>query len=625
MVHRGPEATSSRSPQHDDKFSELVHLMHYLRLFWRDFLKQYKKLFLAVGALMALSIALQLPAPLLTMYLVDSAVEAADPDVITQIALVLVALVVARHIFWYLNDNITLHLRERIILDVGSHLIRHLQRLPLGFFSGRQSSYLQARLMNDSREIEGALVRTVITVLMDGLTFLVGSVIILWIRFELGLVLILSILPFAYIRYYANEKMRVLSGDMQERFAQASATLGESFAGIRTTKALGQEEMREAKVIEKLDGLRDIYVRTNWFGVLSGIGTSFITSLSTAFVLWFGLRSVLRNEMTLGQVVGVLTMFSFLYGPVNSFVAANLSIQRAGAAIRRIYEFLSETPEETEADERIEIGDAAGEIVFRDVTFGYDPEVPVLSRIDLEIPAGQVLALVGKSGAGKSTLINLLMRFYVPNEGEVRLDGLEVSTLSLRSLRNTVGLVDQQAFLFTGTILENIRLGAPDATMEEVEAAAKSSHAHDFIMQLPDGYDSQVGERGVRLSGGQCQRIALARIFLRNPAVVILDEAVSAVDSESEEAIQSALETLSRGRTTIIVAHRLSSLLLAERVVLIEDGRVVEDGSHASLLARKGAYDRLFKQQFKPQLGPEDADASPTAVAVPAAVASSVD
>jgi ABC-type multidrug transport system fused ATPase/permease subunit len=347
-------------------------------------------------------------------------------------------------------------------------------------------------------------------------------------------------------------------------------------------------------------------------GVVSTVGTSFLTALSITFVLWYGCRSVINGRMTLGEVFAILSFLNFLYGPINSFVAANLRIQQSAVSIQRIYEFLSEPQERKDGDKLERV---AGRIEFRDVSFAYEPGGEVLKNVSFRIEPGSAVALVGRTGAGKSTLVNLILGFYSPREGQVLLDGRDVKGVSLASVRDSVGVVDQQTFLFSGTILENIRFGRPDATLEEVIAASKQSYADEFIERLPDGYQTRVGERGVRLSGGQCQRIALARMFLKDPQILILDEAVSAIDSESERYIQDALVPLISTRTTIIVAHRLSSLLLAHNVIVLDEGRVVEQGRHQQLMASKGAYASLFQEQFISQQT-EDETASPVAAVV---------
>lgn len=561
---------------------------------------------------MVLCVLLQLPIPMLTMYIIDHTVSARNVDLLTEVALLLAALVVAKHVFSYFNETLTLRLKENIILEIQKRLISTIQRLPLSFFSGKHSTYLQSRVMNDSRAIEGALVRTLVSIGVDGLTFIVGFSLIMYIKYELGLVLLIFLLPFAYIRYYANEKMRILSRDMQEASAVSSAVMSESFAGIRTIKSYLREEFQQGIVEERLRGLRDIYIKTNWFGVISTVGTSFLTSLSITFVLWYGCRAVMTGTMTLGEVFAVLAFLNFLYGPVNSFVAANLRIQQSAAAIQRIYEFLKE-PKERQDGEKLSA--VEGKIEFCNVSFAYDGSNKVLENVSFSIEPGRAVALVGRTGAGKSSLVNLLLGFYNPQSGSVLLDGKKINELSLETVRESIGVVDQQTFLFSGTILENIRFGKPDATLEEVVSASKQSYADEFIERLPEGYDTRVGERGVRLSGGQCQRIALARMFLKNPQILILDEAVSAIDSESERYIQRALVPLISTRTTIVIAHRLSSLLLADHVIVIEQGKVVEEGFHQTLMQAEGPYANLFHEQFHAQLKRSDSESSTVAVA----------
>ncbi len=567
------------------------------RVFWRDFLVGYRGGFVGVAVLMVLSVVLQLPAPFLTMRIVDAAVDGADLGSIGRIALVLGILVVLRHVFAFVNEHVTLVLKERIILDLEMHLLRHLARLPLSFFAQHHSTYLQSRVMNDARAVEGALVRTIVTVLINGLTFIVGLGFVLYVRVELALLLSVFLLPFGYIRYFANDRMRALSQEMQERQSVASAHVSESLAGMRTIKAFGRFDRQESLARTQLDALRDVYVRTNWYGIVSTVGTGLVTALCVTFVLWYGARNVVLGTMTIGEVVAILAFLNFLYLPINSLVAANISVQQSASAIQRLYEFLLQAPERQEG---LALPSVRGQIELRGVHLAYGDGPDVLRGVDLRIEAGRTVALVGRSGAGKSSLVNLIVRFYEPRQGQVLLDEIDVESLSLAFLRRTVGIVDQQTFLFAASIAENVRFGRPDASREEVAEACRMAQAHDFIAALPRGLETEVGERGVRLSGGQAQRIALARMFLMDPAVLVLDEAVSAVDSESEASIQQAILRLMEGRTTIVIAHRLSSLVLADDVVLLEAGRIVERGSHQELVERDTAYAQMFREQLVP-------------------------
>lgn len=586
-------ANQARAPA-----TQAAPLLSLMKQFWADFIGHRKAAVAWAASLMVLTVLLQLPVPLLTMHIIDVVVDKQPFSIVNQLGLALVALILLRHVFSYINESVTLELKESIIVDTQVRLFRHLQSLPLSFFTNKHSTYLQSRLMNDARAVEGALVRTFVTIGVNALTFLVGAAIILYIQPQMGVVLLLTIVPFGCIRLITNQRMRALSADMQEQQASASAAISERLAGIATIKSLGQENGQVEHVSGRLDQLKGIYVRTNWFGVVSGIGTSLVTSLSTAFVLWYGLHQVTRGTMSLGQVVGILSLMNFLYAPVNALVAANIGLHQAGSALQRIYEFLGENPEQSGAA-RLDVTE--GRVEIRNIAFGYKAEAKVFENFNLTIQGRETIALVGHSGAGKSSLVRLLPRLHELQAGQILIDECDIRDVGLPELRAAIGIVEQQAFLFTGTIAENIRLGRPQASEEEVATAARNAYADAFINALPDGYQTRVGERGVTLSGGECQRIALARMFLRDPRILVLDEAVSGLDSQSEEYIQRSLQSLARNRTTIIIAHRLSTLMLADRIVLIEKGTLIEDGTHEELIASQGAYARLFQQQFQSQ------------------------
>ena len=568
-----------------------------LKTFFQDFLWPHKWSCIKIGTLMIVSVALQLPAPVLTMYVIDRVLPLKNLGLLNEIIVLLLALTLLRHIFSYLNETATLRLREAIIMEVQKRLTLHIQRLPISFFADKQSAYLQSRVMSDGRAIEGVLIKSLVSLAINLLLFLTGLVFVVLIRSEVVLILLLFMSPFAVVRYYANERMRELSRDMQETTARVSAFIAESFAGIRVIKSYVREEFQQEMISAHLESLKKIFVRTNLVAVFSTVSTSLLMALNAAFILWYGSKRVVTGQMTLGEVVAILSMFTFFYQPINEFVAANLKFQQAAASVKRIYEFFGQRQERRDGKC---IGKCLGRIEFKNVEFAYVEGHKVLQDINLTIEPGKHVALVGRSGAGKSTMVNLLLGFYSPAAGDILVDGMPVSGLSLDSLRQNIGTVDQNAFLFSGSIAENVRLGKPSATAEEVMEACRLSHADEFITRLPQGYDTLVGERGVRLSGGQCQRIALARVFLKDPSILILDEAVSSVDSESESYIQRAVRRLMASRTTIIIAHRLSSVLAADDVIVLEDGKIVEKGTHHSLLEKNESYARLFREQFGP-------------------------
>ncbi len=341
-------------------------------------------------------------------------------------------------------------------------------------------------------------------------------------------------------------------------------------------------------------------MRNAHHSALATAATGFLTSVAPVAVVWYGAFEVLAGRLSVGGLVAFYAYLGMFYFPLTRLSELHLQLATARAAIERVFEVFDTVPEVVERPDARTLGRAHGELRFERVSFGYDPTRPVLHDLDLHVPAGQTVALVGRSGAGKSSLIKLIPRFYDVNVGAVQLDGVDVRDLRLKALREQIALIPQDPVLFSGTVAENIRYGRPGADDDAVRAAARAADAHGFIASLPRGYDAEIGERGVTLSGGQRQRLALARAFLKDAPVLILDEATSALDAESEAAIQRALARLMRGRTTLVIAHRLSTIQAADRIVVLDEGRVLETGTHAELLARPdGLYRRLYREQYR--------------------------
>jgi subfamily B ATP-binding cassette protein MsbA len=385
-----------------------------------------------------------------------------------------------------------------------------------------------------------------------------------------------------------REATEILSGEVQERVANVHV--------VKMFRA----EKREVRSF--FSGARRVFELTMASVRLSALSNSIVqwlTQMATLGMIWYGSYRLVHGKTSMGTVIAFILLLRELYFPVNRISELNSVIHTSLAAIERVFELMDIEPDVKELPGAVRLERVEGEVRFDDVTFGYQPLRPVLHGLQLTIRAGEVLALVGPSGAGKSSLIQLIPRFYDPQNGHVLLDGRDLRTLSLRQLRAQVGMVSQDTLLFSGTAKENIRYGRPDASDREVRAAAEAAHAHEFLSALPQGYESLLGERGCRLSGGQKQRIAIARAFLADPRILILDEATSALDSESEALIQDSLARLMKGRTSIVIAHRLSTVLDSDRIAVMDGGHVVEIGAHEELVSRGGLYARLYQTQFR--------------------------
>ncbi|HLJ87236.1 MAG TPA: ABC transporter ATP-binding protein [Candidatus Angelobacter sp.] len=581
------------------RFAEKAGSVSLVWKFAYDFLRPQKRLCFLVAGLTIFSVLLALPIPILSMFMIDRAVTLKELSLLKTLGIVFVFIVIFRHVLAFLSEVSTLWLKEQIIFQIQKVLVEKIQRLPLALFTERHSVYLQSRVMNDARAVEGALIGTFISLLIDGVTLLMAFGVLLWLRPQLGLFLAIFLTPFVGLRFYANRRMRSFSMQMQETQARTSAIVNESFAGIRAIKSYCRQEYQSQVVSDWLKRLRDIYFKTNSFGIFSTVGSNFVTAACMTFMLWYGCYHIIHGNMTLGQVFAIVLLLGYIYTPVNGLVGANFRIQQSAAAIARIYEFLDSKPERQTGSEVLSY---EGKIEFRRVSFSYPgSSQPVLKDVSFTIPARSTIALVGRTGAGKSTLINLLLGFYEPGAGSIHIDDRDTSDISLGCLRQMVGLVDQHPFLFSGSIAENIRFGRPESSHEEIVEACQMSHASEFVDRLENSYETLVGERGVRLSGGQRQRIALARVFLKKPRILMLDEAVSEIDSESEKCMHQAILPLLGNCTTILVAHRLSSLMLADHVLVLDEGMIVEQGSHRSLMRANGVYARLFQEQFSMQ------------------------
>jgi subfamily B ATP-binding cassette protein MsbA len=581
---------------------------------WRRlfrFLVPYRwRMALAIFALAVYSL-IGLAFPLVIVQLLDAVLKQHDQAQLAALALALVGLFSVQAAFGFLQSYTLSYVGEWVVLDLRTALYQHLHVLSLDFYASRRVGEIVSRISSDVTQVRAVLTNN-ITQLLSNLVTLIGAIVIVFLLNPrlVGFVLALALLIVGVATFFGRRFQR-LSTTVQDELANATVAVEEGLQGIRVVKSFAREayevERYNAAMLRTLRAaLRLSLVRSAFGALMAFLGFSAI-----AAILWFSGREVLAGRLEFSTISGFLIYAIMIAASLGQLSNLYGQFREALGAVQRVFEILDTPPTVTDAPGAHDLPAVEGAIVFEDVSFGYETNIAVLHDVSLDIRPGEIVALVGPSGAGKSTLFNLVPRFYDPTEGTVRIDGHDLRALTQHSLRSQIGLVPQETVLFGGTIRENIAYGRLDATEAEIVAAARAANAHDFIMASPQGYDTVVGERGVKLSGGQRQRIAIARAMLKDPRVLLLDEATSSLDSESEGLVQEALDRLMQGRTAVIIAHRLSTIKIAHRIVVLEHGRIVEQGSHAELMARDGLYARLYQLQFRAD---DDASGTPTLV-----------
>lgn len=569
----------------------------YIRLL--EYIKPYIPRMIVAIFCIIMAASANLYVPWILRDVIDEVLTTKNMSLLNTIAIGIVIVFFLRGIFFYGQTYLMSYIGQKVIIDLREAVYRHLQRLSLSYYEKRQTGKIMSYITNDVAAVQSALVESMIEMVTEGMT-LIGSLgVMFYLHWKLSLLTLITLPLVGQAINVFGKKLRTSSTAVQERAADITSVLQETISSVRIIKSFAREDYEIARFTkENTHNFRAQMKNSQIMATLTPV-IEFLAAIGVTMIIWYGGREVINNSLTAGSLIAFLVYAVNLSNPIKRLSRVYGNIQRALAAAARVFEVLDTKPEIEDMPGAIPLPKINGHVALNNLTFEYKIGEPALRHVDLSVNPGQVVAIVGPSGAGKTTIANMIPRFYDPTEGNITVDGIDIKTVTLRSLREQIGIVPQETILFNGSVYDNILYGNLNASREEVVGAAKAANAHNFIIEMPEGYETQIGERGSKLSGGQRQRISIARAILKNPRVLILDEATSALDTESEKLVQEAVDKLMIGRTSFVIAHRLSTVQRADLIVVMEKGRIAEKGTHAELLAAGGLYSKLYQVQFE--------------------------
>lgn len=568
-----------------------------------SYYKPYKLLFYSDMFFAIIGAAATLVIPLMVRYITSEVVyfnENKAMETIVFLGSIMIALVLVEFGCNYFIAYYGHMMGARMEADMRRDIFSHYQKLTFAFYDNQKVGALLSRITSDLFDITELLHHGPEDIVISIIKIIGSFIILANINLHLAIVAFVFVPAMVVFAAYYNKKMKTAFKRNRARIADINSQIEDSLSGIRVVKSFANEEIEMEKFHKGNDGF--LAAKKISYRYMAGYHSTLtaLTTLITVVVLLVGARGLTTKTVLVADLVTFLLYINNFIEPVKKLINFTEMFQNGYSGFDRFQEMLSIAPDITDAEDAVSVGKLKGEIAFEDVSFQYqDTNEPVLSHINLDVKAGEYIALVGPSGVGKTTLCSLIPRFYEATSGKIEIDGVDIRKMKLDDLRNNIGIVQQDVYLFAGTIMENIRYGNPNATDEDVIRAARNANAHEFIMSFPDGYDTDIGQRGAKLSGGQKQRLSIARVFLKNPPILIFDEATSALDNESEKVVQQSLEMLAKDRTTFVIAHRLSTIKNAKRILVLTEKGIEEQGSHEQLIRQKGIYESLYHMQFQ--------------------------